>query len=147
MKALITDYSFPDYSINNEELEYLSKVFVILKLTYIINTQIKMINNNEETYGIIKNFANELFPDSRILLFGSRARHDYSDSSDYDFLIITKDTIDIHKKRFYKSLLRKKLAKHKISADILIQSESELQVKKRITGHIIREIINEGISL
>ena len=147
MKALITDYNFPDYSINNEELEYLSKVFVILKLTYIINTQIKMINNNEETYGIIKNFANELFPDSRILLFGSRARHDYSDSSDYDFLIITKDTIDIHKKRFYKSLLRKKLAKHKISADILIQSESELQVKKRITGHIIREIINEGISL
>ena len=139
MKALITNYNFPDYFINNEELEHLSKVFVILKE--------KMINNKKETYGIIKKFTNELFPDSRILLFGSRARLDYSDSSDYDFLIITKDTIDIHKKRFYKSLLRKKLAKHKIPADILIQSESELQVKKRITGHIIREIINEGISL
>jgi len=139
LKALVTDYNFPDYSINNEELEHLSKVFVILKE--------KMINNKKETYGIIKNLANELFPDSRILLFGSRARLDYSDSSDYDFLIITKDTIDIHKKRFYKSLLRKKLAKHKIPADILIQSESELQVKKRITGHIIREIINEGISI
>jgi predicted nucleotidyltransferase len=139
LKALVTDYNFPDYSINNEELEHLSKVFVILKE--------KMINNKKETYGIIKNLANELFPDSRILLFGSRARLDYSDSSDYDFLIITKDTIDVHKKRFYKSLLRKKLAKHKIPADILIQSESELQVKKRITGHIIREIINEGISI
>lgn len=139
MKALVTDYNFPDHSINNEELEHLSKVFVILKE--------KMINNKKETYGIIKNFANELFPDCRILLFGSRARPDYSDSSDYDFLIITKETIDIHKKRFYKSLLRKKLAKHKIPADILIQSESELQVKKRITGHIIREIINEGISI
>ena len=139
MKVLITDCNFPDYFINNEELEHLSKVFVILKE--------KMINNKKETYGIIKKFTNELFPDSRILLFGSRARLDYSDSSDYDFIIITKDTIDIHKKRFYKSLLRKKLAKHKIPADILIQSESELQVKKRITGHIIREIINEGISL
>ena len=147
MKALVTDYNFPDYSINNEELEHLSKVFVILKLPCIISTQEKMINNKKETYGIIKNLATELFPGSRILLFGSRARLDYSDSSDYDFLIITKDTIDIHKKRFYKSLLRKKLAKHKIPADILIQSESELQVKKRITGHIIREIINEGISI
>ena len=139
MKALVTDYNFQDYSINNEELEHLSKVFVILIE--------KMINNKKETYGIIKKSANELFPNSRILLFGSRTRPDYSDSSDYDFLIITKDTIDIHKKRFCKSLLRKKLAKHKIPADILIQSESEIQVKKRITGHIIREIINEGISI
>ena len=104
-----------------------------------------MINNNKETFGIIKSTTKKLLPDGRILLFGSRAGLDYSDNSDYDFLIITKDTIDIQTKKFYKSLLRKKLAKHKIPADILIQSESEIQVKKQITGHILRDIIKERI--
>ncbi len=104
-----------------------------------------MIYNSEEIYGIIKNSTNELFPDSRVLLFGSRARLDYSENSDYDFLIITKDTINIQQKRFYKSQLRKKLAKNKIPADILIQSEAEVLVKKHIIGHIVREIIKEGI--
>lgn len=106
-----------------------------------------MINNSKETHSIIKDTTKELFPDCRVLLFGSRARLNYSESSDYDFLIITKDTIDIQQKRFYKSLLRKKLAKHKIPADILIQSETEILVKKQIIGHIVREIMNEGVSI
>lgn len=101
--------------------------------------------NNKGAYKIIKATANELFSDMRILLFGSRARLDYTDDSDYDFLIITKEAIDVQQKRLYKSVLRKKLAKHKIPADILIQSETEVQVKKEITGHIIREIMKEGI--
>jgi len=106
-----------------------------------------MMNNTEKTLDIIKNTSKELFPDCRVLLFGSHARLDYSERSDYDFLIITQDTIDVQQKRFYKSLLRKKLAKHKIPADILIQSESEIIIKEQITGHIVREIIKEGIPI
>lgn len=74
-----------------------------------------------------------------------RTRLNYSYTSDYDFLIITKDFIDVERKRIYKSILRKKLAKQKIPADILIQSEEEIQEKKSIPGHIIREVIREGI--
>ena len=107
-----------------------------------------MINNNiNEVIEIIKNSANDLLPDSRILLFGSRARQENSKDSDYDFMIITKDTLDIKHKRLLQSQLRKKLARHKIPADILIQSEEEIKVKKEITGHIVREIINEGIAI
>lgn len=106
-----------------------------------------MINNSEKTFEIIKNASRDLFPDCRVLLFGSRARQDYSIDSDYDFLIVTKNSIDIHKKRSYKSLLRKKLAKHKIPADILIQSENEILIMKQITGHIVKKIIKEGISI
>ena len=107
-----------------------------------------MINNNiDEVIEIIKNSANDLLPDSRILLFGSRARLENSKDSDYDFMIITKDTFDIKQKRLLQSRLRKKLARHKIPADILIQSEEEIKVKKEITGHIVREIINEGIAI
>lgn len=111
------------------------------------NFEIKMINNNNITLTIIKDLSKELFPNCRVILFGSRARLDNTGDSDYDFMIITKENIDIQQKRFYKSILRKKLATHKIPSDILIQSESELIIKKQITGHIVKEIIKEGVFL
>lgn len=107
----------------------------------------KMVNNSKDTLGIIRKSANDLIPDCKVLLFGSRSRKDNTSDSDYDFLVITKNTVDIHQKRIYKSLLRKELAKYKIPADILIHSEAEVEIKKEITGHIIREIVKEGIYL
>ena len=106
-----------------------------------------MVNNNKDTLNIIRESTKEILPDSKVLLFGSRARKDYSIDSDYDFLVITKKSVDIRQKRLYKSQLRKELAKYKIPADILIQSEAEVEVKKEIIGHIIREILKEGISI
>ena len=106
-----------------------------------------MVNNSEEALSIIRNSVFNLFPDSRLLLFGSRARIENTTDSDYDFLIITKKAVDIRKKRFYKSILRKELAKYKIPADILIQSEEEVLQKKEITGHILKEVLKEGIVL
>lgn len=103
--------------------------------------------NNKEAINIIRTTCESVFPDCRVLLFGSRARSDFSDYSDYDFLIVTKNTLDIQQKRSYKSLLRKRLATHKIPADILIQSEQELDIKERITGHIVREILKEGVAI
>jgi len=104
-----------------------------------------MVNNSLNSFDIIKLSANEWFPDSKILLFGSRARQNHSPESDYDFLIITKNQMEEHQKRYYRSLLRKELAKYKIPADIIINSEDEVAIKKEITGHIIREILREGI--
>ncbi|MBN1769496.1 MAG: nucleotidyltransferase domain-containing protein [Prolixibacteraceae bacterium] len=57
-----------------------------------------MINNNSNTLSIIKDTASKIIPNSRVLLFGSRARQDNNIDSDYDFLVITKDTVDIQKK-------------------------------------------------
>lgn len=106
-----------------------------------------MINNNSNTLSIIREIANRILPDSRVLLFGSRARKDNSNDSDYDFLVITKETIDIRRKRTLKSMLRKELAQLKIPADILIQSEEEINYKKDITGHILKQVLREGIAL
>ncbi len=103
-----------------------------------------MINNDLNTLSIIKEVVNEIIPDSRIILFGSRARRDNSHDSDYDFLIVTRNTIDIQIKRTLKSLIRKELAKFKIPADILIQSEKEIDTKKKITGHILKQVLIEG---
>lgn len=54
--------------------------------------------------------------------------------SDFDFLMITGETIDIRKKRALKSSMRKELARFKIPADILIQSEEEINSKKILPG-------------
>ena len=106
-----------------------------------------MVNNSKEAISIIKSAATRLIPGCKVLLFGSRARSENAVDSDYDFLIVTKDTIELHKKRQIKSQLRKELAKFKIPADILIQSENEIQSKKNIIGHIIRHVIKEGIAI
>ena len=106
-----------------------------------------MINNNSNSLSIIKDTANKIIPDCRILLFGSRARGDNTNNSDYDFLVITNETIDIRKKRTLKSMLRKELALFKIPADIMIQSEDEINSKKEITGHILRQVFKEGVAL
>jgi hypothetical protein len=86
-------------------------------------------------------------PDCKVMLFGSRARKDNSEESDYDFLVISKTTLDIQTKRSLKSLMRKELAKYKIPADILIQSEEEISYKKDITGHILKQALREGVIL
>jgi uncharacterized protein len=107
-----------------------------------------MVNKNvSEVIEVIKNSTNEILPGSRILLFGSRARQENSKDSDYDFMVITKDTLDINQKRFLQSQLRKKLAQHGIPADILIQSDEEIITKKEVAGHIVREIIKEGVAI
>ena len=106
-----------------------------------------MVNNNSESLSIIRQATHRFIPNSRILLFGSRARMDNSLDSDYDFLVITNETIDIRKKRILKSKLRKELAQFKIPADILIQSEDEIRIKKEITGHILKQILQEGIAI
>jgi uncharacterized protein len=106
-----------------------------------------MINNNLNPIYIIKEVVNKYIPDSRILLFGSRARSDNNDNSDYDFLVITKNTLDIYEKRTLKTTLRKELAKFKVPADILIQSEEEINLNKEITGHIVKQVLKEGVPL
>ena len=103
----------------------------------------------EETVAlkIIKESVNELLPESSILLFGSRARHDNTADSDYDLMIITKYTHDNKELRQFKATIRKKLAKNRIPADIIIQSKSEVEIKKGIIGHIIRQVLQEGVPL
>ena len=106
-----------------------------------------MVNNNAESLSIIREITHRFFPESKVLLFGSRARKDYNLESDYDFLVITPKPIEIREKRILKSMIRKELAHFKIPADILIQSEEEVNSKKEISGHILKQVIKEGVVL
>lgn len=104
-----------------------------------------MRNTDSNAFIIIREITNKVIPDSKVLLFGSRARSDYNHDSDYDFLVITKENFDIRKKRNLKSLIRRELAKFKIPADILIQSAEEVYYKKDIPVHIVNQVMQEGV--
>jgi predicted nucleotidyltransferase len=106
-----------------------------------------IIANETVAFKIIKESINELLPESSIMLFGSRARHDNTEESDYDLMIITKDLYNNKDVRLLKAIIRKKLAHNSIPADIIIQSKAEIKINKRITGHIVRQILSEGIPL
>jgi len=82
-----------------------------------------------------------------IILFGSRARGDYSEKSDYDILIVMKNNLTIREKMELSSLLRKKFAKEGIDVDLVIKSKEELNYYRTKIGSVVREVLKEGIRL
>ncbi len=95
----------------------------------------------------IKSVANSILPGCRVILFGSRARQDSRFNSDYDILIVTDVYMNPSEKMPFRTKLRKMLLEYGIFSDILIQSSSEIKVKKKLKGHIVRTILLEGKEL
>lgn len=106
-----------------------------------------IIGNQTIALKIIRDLVDELLPDSSIFLFGSRARRDHSEESDYDLMIVTENARNSKERRLVKAMIRKKLAKNKIPADIIIQTKAEVELNKKITGHIVRQVLKEGIPI
>ena len=84
---------------------------------------------------------------SEVLLFGSRARKDSRDDSDYDILIITKEKLSPGDKNPFRSKIRKELLAEGIRSDILLQSHEEVKKKEKLPGHIVRNIMRDAILL
>lgn len=89
----------------------------------------------------------EILPGSEIILFGSQARNDANDSSDYDLLIILNSSLHPAERLKFQALIRKKLAVQNILADIIVQSRSDVELKKNFPGHIVRSALKEGVSV
>jgi predicted nucleotidyltransferase len=83
----------------------------------------------------------------KIILFGSRARGDFSKSSDYDFLIITAKTFSIKEKREIAAGIRKVLVSFYIASDIIIKSEGEVEYFRNKIGSVVRQALKEGVAL
>ncbi len=83
----------------------------------------------------------------RIILFGSRARKDFTRFSDYDILIITNRTFEINEKMRISKNIRTYLAKMGIDVDIIIKSDNEVEVLKDKPGSIVRNALKEGVTL
>jgi predicted nucleotidyltransferase len=82
------------------------------------------------------------------MLFGSRARGDHDHLSDYDLLIITRETFTPEEKILWSTRLNVAIveAMH-LPVDLLINSEEEVKQKLELPGHIIGSIMREGVVL
>jgi len=105
------------------------------------------MDTNREILELIKVTACKYLPDAEVLLFGSRARKDASLESDFDILVVTNLDLTPKQKLPLKTSIRKDLLKEGIRSDILIQSRKEVKKKRKLPGHIIKNILNEAILL
>ena len=101
----------------------------------------------DPTIRTIKDVASSYFSDAEVLLFGSRASMTATDESDYDVLIITNQCLKPEEKTPIRTQIRKDLLKVGVRSDILIQSQEEIEKKKKLPGHIIRNILIDSILL
>lgn len=105
------------------------------------------MDTNREILELIKATACKYLPDAEVLLFGSRARREATSESDFDVLVITTLNLSPKQKLPLKTNIRKDLLKEGIRSDILIQSKKEVKKKRKLPGHIIKNILNEAILL
>ena len=104
--------------------------------------------NIELAASTIKATVDTFLPGSKVLLFGSRARASNGETSDYDLLIITSETLDVRTKMNWENKIRKALVSaFKLPFDILIQSKMEVSEKMNLTGHIVREAMKDAVEL
>jgi predicted nucleotidyltransferase len=80
----------------------------------------------------------------RIILFGSRAKGNAKEDSDWDFLVIVDKDLDRKKKWDIIIKIKRKLAELKIPNDIIINSIREFEEKKDNVGYITYYALREG---
>lgn len=95
----------------------------------------------------IKDVVLSFLEDADVMLFGSRAKASHTEDSDYDILIVTRNTFAADQKIPIRTSIRKELLKRGIRSDILIQSKSEIDRKKKLPGHFIRNIMKDSVMI
>ncbi|MEM5821002.1 MAG: nucleotidyltransferase domain-containing protein [Candidatus Aenigmatarchaeota archaeon] len=83
----------------------------------------------------------------RIILFGSRARGDYREDSDYDLLIVTKEKLDKEKELEFLAKATNKFLEENFDVDIIIVSFDYYLKYKDVYGDISGIATKEGILL
>jgi len=84
---------------------------------------------------------------AKIILFGSRAREDYTKDSDIDLYVIVDKEISFAEKRKITSNIRIKLAELKIPNDVIVQSESVADKRKNDVGYLTYYVFKEGVEV
>ena len=102
----------------------------------------------EDIFSTIKSVVHTYLPESRILLFGSRAKGNVNRNSDYDIIIVTNETFETKVKHAWKSKIHKTLVNVlELPFDILLNSEKEILYKKNLPGHLVRTIMKDAIEI
>ncbi|MCP5103264.1 MAG: nucleotidyltransferase domain-containing protein [bacterium] len=103
--------------------------------------------NKDENLSKIKSLVKFVLPGSRVILFGSRGRGNFDNSSDYDVLVVSNKKLDVKTKRRYAGKIRKELAVMGIPGDVLVKTETDVSYYRDKIGSLVREAVRDGITL
>ncbi len=109
--------------------------------------KISGVETGFDNFNLIKTVILRFLPESTIILFGSRARGDHQNDSDFDLLVVSKSKVDLQHRMNIQSLIRKSLAKYHIPVDVIIYSSSEVDVMRNFPGHVVKSAMKEGITI
>ena len=101
-----------------------------------------MITSSEKN--IIKN-ALKGIDYEKIILFGSRARGDQRQDSDFDLMIIIKNDLSREEKMKLFSLINNLLIKEGIDSDILIRSNNQIEYFKNKAGVLLMKLLEKDL--
>jgi predicted nucleotidyltransferase len=109
----------------------------------------KTLNKNLE---IAKTIINEEvekagYKVDRIFLFGSRARGDYKEGSDWDFLVLIDKDIFKEDLKIILRNIRRRMAINNISNDIVVKSKETYKNQINDVGFLSYYVNKEGVSL
>lgn len=103
-------------------------------------------NRLNETASLIRSIcASQGIVVFKMILFGSRARDDFREDSDYDFIAICKHTLTHSQKMKIWLLTSRTLSEKNITADIIFKSEEEYQKDIHDTGKVTYYAHREGV--
>jgi len=124
--------------------------YLLLLISLNINYQQKIctfekMNQHGRILSTLKEKINKIDPDARIILFGSRARHDSHEDSDWDFLILTKRNVT----RDLRNSISDTMFEIELETDqVLAAIIQNYDVWKSYSGlPIVDNISNEGIEI
>lgn len=83
----------------------------------------------------------------KVLLFGSRARGDSRESSDWDFYVVVDQDMDFSEREGMISRICWRLAQMDIFADVFVQSERVVEERKGNAGYLTHYVLKEGVQI
>jgi len=96
----------------------------------------------------IKDAITKIVPVCDVLLFGSNARGDNDKHSDIDLLVITKNQYASKERVNIAADINRALVKQfHLPFDIVVRSNSEVEIMKNLPGHFVRHALKEGYML
>ncbi len=105
-----------------------------------MNTKTKRISR------LIRNSVKLIDPKAEVILFGSRARGDERNDSDWDILILTDYSVDLQTERKFRDKLYDLHLETGESFSVFAYSKNDWVTKQRITP-FYQNVTHEGIRL
>jgi len=94
---------------------------------------------------LIRQAINQVDDKAEVILYGSRARGDETEDSDWDILVLTDESLDLAKTRDFRYPLYDLALELNEQFSVFVHSKNEWNTRQRVTP-IYESVKQEGIS-